>query len=217
MLDYDRNSSRGINAAALGASLGAQTVKNLPAMQEARFSPWVGKIPWSRERQPTPVLLPGEPHGQRCPAGCSPWSRRVGHSGVPKHSAQQWRVWPLQKRPKSWDSSGPQTERRPSLSTLAATRRPWRAKLKLHSSVAGHFEPSGAAGGERFTVLESAGAEHFRRCRKFQGTELPETAQNVPLTPDLSLDREPSPPVRTISVQLAEREQRGAFGSFSEC
>ena len=55
MLDYDRNSSRGINAAALGASLGAQTVKNLPAMQEARFSPWVGKIPWSRERQPTPV------------------------------------------------------------------------------------------------------------------------------------------------------------------
>ena len=37
MLDYDRNSRRGINAAALGVSLGAQTVKNLPAMKEARF------------------------------------------------------------------------------------------------------------------------------------------------------------------------------------
>ena len=24
------------------------------------FDPWVGKIPWRRERQPTPVFLPGE-------------------------------------------------------------------------------------------------------------------------------------------------------------
>ena len=30
-----------------------------------RFSPWVGKIPWRRAQQPTPVFLPGEPHGQR--------------------------------------------------------------------------------------------------------------------------------------------------------
>ena len=27
--------------------------------------PWVGKIPWRRKWQPTPVFLPGEPHGQR--------------------------------------------------------------------------------------------------------------------------------------------------------
>ena len=26
----------------------------------ARFHPWVGKIPWRRGWQPTPVLLPGE-------------------------------------------------------------------------------------------------------------------------------------------------------------
>ena len=25
------------------------------------FNPWVGKIPWSRASQPTPVFLPGEP------------------------------------------------------------------------------------------------------------------------------------------------------------
>ena len=25
-----------------------------------RFDPWVGKIPWRREWQPTPVFLPGE-------------------------------------------------------------------------------------------------------------------------------------------------------------
>ena len=40
----------------LGASLVAQLVKNLPAMWET----WVGKIPWRRAWQPTPVFLPGE-------------------------------------------------------------------------------------------------------------------------------------------------------------
>ena len=53
-------------------------VKNLPAMQERpRFDAWVGKIPWRREWQPTPVLLPGEFHGQRSLAGFSPWGRRA--------------------------------------------------------------------------------------------------------------------------------------------
>ena len=35
------------------------------------FDPWVGKIPWRRARQPTPVFLPGECHGQRSLAGYS--------------------------------------------------------------------------------------------------------------------------------------------------
>ena len=52
-----------------GASLVAQTVKNLPAMQET----WVGKIQWRNEWQPTPVFLPGEFHGQRSLACYSPW------------------------------------------------------------------------------------------------------------------------------------------------
>ena len=33
------------------------------------FDPWVGKIPWRREWQPTPVFFPGEFHGQRRLAG----------------------------------------------------------------------------------------------------------------------------------------------------
>ena len=41
----------------------AQLVKNPPAMREPGFDPWVGKIPWRRERLPTPVLWPGEFHG----------------------------------------------------------------------------------------------------------------------------------------------------------
>ena len=51
------------------------------------FNPWVGKIPWWRAWQPTPVFLLGE----------SPWteepsrlqymgSQRVGHDWGPKHS-----------------------------------------------------------------------------------------------------------------------------------
>ena len=48
-------------------------VKNLPAMQEPRFSPWVGKIPWRRKLQPTPVFLSGKSHGQGRLVGYSPW------------------------------------------------------------------------------------------------------------------------------------------------
>ena len=55
------------------ASLVAQTVKNLPAMQETWFDLWVGKIPWRMEWLPTVVFLPGEFHGQRSLAGYSPW------------------------------------------------------------------------------------------------------------------------------------------------
>ena len=39
------------------ASLVAQTLKTLPAMQETRFDSWVGKTPWRREWQPIPVFL----------------------------------------------------------------------------------------------------------------------------------------------------------------
>ena len=35
------------------------------------FDPWVGKIPWRRKWQPTPVFLPGESHRHR--PGYSPW------------------------------------------------------------------------------------------------------------------------------------------------
>ena len=39
------------------------------------FNPWVGKIPW-RKWQPTPVLLPGESHGQRSLPDYSPQGRK---------------------------------------------------------------------------------------------------------------------------------------------
>ena len=36
-----------------------------------RFDSWVRKIPWRRDRPPTPVFWPGESHGL-----CSPWGRK---------------------------------------------------------------------------------------------------------------------------------------------
>ena len=39
------------------ASLVAELVKGPPAMQEAQFDSWVGKIPWRRVRLPTTVFL----------------------------------------------------------------------------------------------------------------------------------------------------------------
>ena len=40
------------------------------------FNSWVGKIPWRRKWQPTPVFLPGKPHGQRSLVGYSPWGHK---------------------------------------------------------------------------------------------------------------------------------------------
>ena len=37
------------------------------------FDPWIGKIPWRKEWQPTPVFLPGESHGQKSLVGYSSW------------------------------------------------------------------------------------------------------------------------------------------------
>ena len=54
---------------------GGTEVKRLPAMWESGrpgFDPWVGKIPWRRKWQPTPVFLPGESPGQRSLVGYSP-------------------------------------------------------------------------------------------------------------------------------------------------
>ena len=41
-----------------------------------RLNPWVGKIPWRRAWQPTPVFSPGESYGQRSLAVYSPWGHK---------------------------------------------------------------------------------------------------------------------------------------------
>ena len=61
------------------ASLVAQTVKNLPAMQKTRVQALNWEDPLEKGKLLTLVFLFGKSHGQRSLAGHSPWDRRVGH------------------------------------------------------------------------------------------------------------------------------------------
>ena len=52
-------------------------VKNLPANAgDVGSIPGLGRSPWRRKWQPTPVFLPGEPHRQRSMVGYSSWGRK---------------------------------------------------------------------------------------------------------------------------------------------
>ena len=57
-----------------------QTVKNLQC-RRLGFNSRIGKVPWRRKWQPTPVFLPKESQGQRRLAGYmqSMWLQRAGH------------------------------------------------------------------------------------------------------------------------------------------
>ena len=92
------NEYSGLISFKIRSSLVAQMVKNHPATEETQVPPpdkewqpnlhssvgkesacnagdsssWVGKVPWRRKWQPTPVFLPGESHGQRSLADYSP-------------------------------------------------------------------------------------------------------------------------------------------------
>ena len=74
------------------ASQMALVVKNPPAnARDMRhgFDPCVRKMPWRRAWQPTPVLLPGESHGQRSLVGYSPW--RLEELGTTEHTCKKSR------------------------------------------------------------------------------------------------------------------------------
>ena len=52
--------------------------------------PGLGRFPWRRKWQPSPVFLSGKSHGQRIPVGYSPWGlKRVRHDLATKQQQQQ--------------------------------------------------------------------------------------------------------------------------------
>ena len=59
---------------------GGSDRKNLPAMWRCRFKPWIGKTPWRRKWQSTPILLSREFHRQRSLMGYSTQGCRVTHN-----------------------------------------------------------------------------------------------------------------------------------------
>ena len=66
-------------------------VKNQPAnvgdAGDGGFDPWVGKTPWRRKWQPSPIFLPGKYLGQRSLAGYSlQGHKRAGHDRATEHT-----------------------------------------------------------------------------------------------------------------------------------
>ena len=72
-----------LNKVLLPLLLFAHTVRGFPGGSDGKEPtyqcrsrssiPWVGKIPWRRKWQPTPVRLPRKSHGQRTQTGYCPW------------------------------------------------------------------------------------------------------------------------------------------------
>ena len=58
-------------------SSGEESTCQCKRHRKCRFDPWIGKIPWSRKWQPTPVFLPGTSHGQKSLAGFRPWVEKT--------------------------------------------------------------------------------------------------------------------------------------------
>ena len=54
-----------------------------------KFDPWVRKIPWRRNWQPSAVFLPGKSHGQRSLEGYNTWEgKRVRHNLATKQQQE---------------------------------------------------------------------------------------------------------------------------------
>ena len=71
------------------------------------FDPWVGKIPWRRKWQPTPIFLSGESHGRRSLVGYSPWGRKESDTTEQLHLHLHPRKPSIRKKilpPTSWVS-----------------------------------------------------------------------------------------------------------------
>ena len=95
IIDQDLSPTRILSTLVTGLQgFPAGSVVNRPPamqeMQETWFDSWVGKIPWSRTQQPTPVLLPGESHGWGEPGGLQSIAlQRVRH---------EWSDWAWTRR-----------------------------------------------------------------------------------------------------------------------
>ena len=76
MLEPQIVTNRPVLKSLLPKLVGTYYIAQISLVARTRFDPWIGKIPWKRKWQPTPVFLPGKSHGQRSLAGYSPWGRK---------------------------------------------------------------------------------------------------------------------------------------------
>ena len=69
------------------------------------FDYWVGKTPWRRKWQPTPVFLPEKSHWQRSLAGYSPWGCKGSDTTERLKNNRKEGRWLGNRRP-LWHSQG---------------------------------------------------------------------------------------------------------------
>ena len=75
-----------------GGASGKESAYQCRRHRRCGFDPWVGKVPWKRKWQPTPVFLPGESSGQRRLAGYSPWGHK--ELNTTEHTHEHYLDWP---------------------------------------------------------------------------------------------------------------------------
>ena len=68
---------------------GRESVCQCRRLRRHRFDLCIGKIPWRRKWQPTPLLFPGKSQGQKSLLGYSPWSRIRVRLGLMNKQRQQ--------------------------------------------------------------------------------------------------------------------------------
>ena len=79
-----------------GGTSGKKSACQCRRCKRVRFNPQVGKIPWKRKWQPTPVFLPGESHGQRSLVGYSPWGcKKSDRTELLSTLSLTYRCWSL--------------------------------------------------------------------------------------------------------------------------
>ena len=78
-----------------GSTSGKELACQCRRRKKHRFDSWIGKIPWRRERLPTPVFWPGEFHGLYSPWGLKEsdtterlslkWKKNLGQNYIFEH------------------------------------------------------------------------------------------------------------------------------------
>ena len=121
-------------------------VKNLPTTRRPGFDPWVGKIPWTKEWQPTPVFLPGEFHGQRSLVGYSPQGHKESDmtERLTRHNFQVKPLYLLSHSCRKTDSWQPHGRGPPSCQCVAGLHKDYDSILmgKIKSLVNNQTPPS---------------------------------------------------------------------------
>ena len=81
---------------------GRNRINKNRSCRRPRFNLWVGKIPWRRKWQPTPVFLPGKSHGQRSLVGYMVHGVAKSQTGL----STQFRVGKISPEQVNGDVSG---------------------------------------------------------------------------------------------------------------